>query len=174
MWIANTSAFQSVCASPSDAYNDRHPPCDSLPRPSEEYWVCRLRHYMGSLYYPVSTCKMGDTSDDTAVAVYDSSGLLFRFARFDIDWLIVEFFKQRHGLRWLFIHRIGLCSGVTAKLTPMSQLMWLAHSCHNSCVFFKLYIEQWLRCEAENRLRSSNHNTNNLLLLVHLFKRIPC
>ena len=67
MRIANTSAFQSVGASPSDAYNDRHPPCDSLPRPSEEYWLCQLRHYMFTLYHPTSTCKMGDTSDDTAV-----------------------------------------------------------------------------------------------------------
>ncbi|XP_052710371.1 glucose dehydrogenase [FAD, quinone]-like isoform X2 [Crassostrea angulata] len=67
MRLANTTAFRSVGASPSDPYQEYYPPCNSLPYPSDEYWICRLRHYMNTLYHPTSTCRMGNNNDDTAV-----------------------------------------------------------------------------------------------------------
>ncbi|XP_052710386.1 glucose dehydrogenase [FAD, quinone]-like [Crassostrea angulata] len=65
--LANTTAFRSVGASPSDPYQEYCPPCNSLPYPSEEYWICRLRHYTSGVYHPTSTCRMGGYDDVTAV-----------------------------------------------------------------------------------------------------------
>ncbi|XP_052710366.1 L-sorbose 1-dehydrogenase-like isoform X2 [Crassostrea angulata] len=67
MRLANTTAFRSVGATPSDPYQEYYPPCNSLLYPSDEYWICRLRHYMNTLYHPTSTCRMGNNNDDTAV-----------------------------------------------------------------------------------------------------------
>lgn len=65
--LSNTTAFRSVGASLSDPYQEYYPPCNSLPYPSEEYWICRLKHYMNTLFHPTSTCRMGKNNDDTAV-----------------------------------------------------------------------------------------------------------
>lgn len=65
--LANTTAFRSVGASPSDPYKEYYPPCNSLPYPSDEYLTCRLRHYVYTIYHPTSTCRMGKDGDDTAV-----------------------------------------------------------------------------------------------------------
>lgn len=65
--LSNTTAFRSVGASPSDPYQEYYPPCNSLPYPSDEYWICRLKHHMNTLFHPTSTCRMGKNNDDTAV-----------------------------------------------------------------------------------------------------------
>uniref|UniRef100_A0A8W8J3L8 Glucose-methanol-choline oxidoreductase C-terminal domain-containing protein n=1 Tax=Magallana gigas TaxID=29159 RepID=A0A8W8J3L8_MAGGI len=65
--LSNTTAFRSVGASLSDPYQEYYPSCNSLPYPSEEYWICRLKHYMNTLFHPTSTCRIGKNNDDTAV-----------------------------------------------------------------------------------------------------------
>ena len=67
MEIANTTAFNSIGASPADPSQEYVPPCNDLPYPSHEYWVCRLTHYTYTLYHPTSTCRMGAADDVTTV-----------------------------------------------------------------------------------------------------------
>eukprot|EP00105_Crassostrea_gigas_P017147 XP_011434809.1 PREDICTED: uncharacterized protein LOC105333502 isoform X2 [Crassostrea gigas] len=65
--LANTTAFRAVGASPSDPYEEYFPPCNSLSFPSDEYWICRIRHYTYHFDHPTSTCRMGNNDDVTAV-----------------------------------------------------------------------------------------------------------
>ncbi|XP_062603375.1 alcohol dehydrogenase [acceptor]-like [Saccostrea cucullata] len=65
--LANTESFRSIGASPSDPYEEYYPPCNELPYPSEEYWVCRIKHYAFNVWHPTSTCRMGALDDHTAV-----------------------------------------------------------------------------------------------------------
>ncbi|XP_061193408.1 alcohol dehydrogenase [acceptor]-like [Saccostrea echinata] len=67
MKVANTTAFKSIGASPTDPYEEYLPPCNTLPFPSEEYWVCRIKYYTYIVYHPTSTCRMGAPDDPTAV-----------------------------------------------------------------------------------------------------------
>ncbi|XP_062603385.1 alcohol dehydrogenase [acceptor]-like isoform X1 [Saccostrea cucullata] len=67
MKVANTTAFRSIGASPMDPYEEYLPPCNTLPFPSEEYWVCRIKYYTYTVYHPTSTCRMGAQDDPTAV-----------------------------------------------------------------------------------------------------------
>ncbi|XP_062603390.1 alcohol dehydrogenase [acceptor]-like [Saccostrea cucullata] len=67
MKLANTEAFRSIGASPSDPYEEYYPPCNELQYPSEEYWVCRIKHYASGVWHPTSTCRMGALDDHTAV-----------------------------------------------------------------------------------------------------------
>ncbi|XP_061193560.1 L-sorbose 1-dehydrogenase-like [Saccostrea echinata] len=67
MKLANTTAFRSIGASPSDPSKEYYPPCNELQYPSEEYWVCRIKYYSFGLWHPTSTCRMGAHNDDTAV-----------------------------------------------------------------------------------------------------------
>ncbi|XP_062607233.1 glucose dehydrogenase [FAD, quinone]-like, partial [Saccostrea cucullata] len=67
MKLANTKAFRSIGASPSDPYEEYYPPCNKLQYPSEEYWVCRIRHYASGVWHQTSTCRMGALDDHTAV-----------------------------------------------------------------------------------------------------------
>ncbi|XP_048768060.1 glucose dehydrogenase [FAD, quinone]-like [Ostrea edulis] len=65
--LGDTKAFQSIGASPQDPLEAYTPQCDDLSRDSDEYWVCRLRHYTFTVYHPTSTCRMGAKDDPTAV-----------------------------------------------------------------------------------------------------------
>lgn len=67
MKLANTTAFRSIGASPNDPLEEYLPPCNELPFPSKEYWVCRMTHYTYTVYHPTSTCRMGTANDVTAV-----------------------------------------------------------------------------------------------------------
>lgn len=67
MKLANTTAFRSIGASPNDPLEEYMPPCNKLPFPSKEYWVCRMTHYTYTVYHPTSTCRIGTANDVTAV-----------------------------------------------------------------------------------------------------------
>ena len=43
------------------------PGCADLEFDSDNYWICMLKHLGTTLYHPVGTCKMGPSSDKTAV-----------------------------------------------------------------------------------------------------------
>jgi choline dehydrogenase len=65
--LSNTTAFRSIGAGPQDPFEAYTPQCDDLQQDSDEYWVCRIRHYTHTLYHPTSTCRMGAKDDPTAV-----------------------------------------------------------------------------------------------------------
>jgi choline dehydrogenase len=41
--------------------------CDKIKYDSDEYWECVLRHFAITCYHPTCTCRMGSSSDKTAV-----------------------------------------------------------------------------------------------------------
>ena len=41
--------------------------CDKIKYDSDEYWECVLRHFAIMCYHPTCTCRMGSSSDKTAV-----------------------------------------------------------------------------------------------------------
>lgn len=43
------------------------PSCQTLPKHSDVYWECMVRHYTVSMHNPVGTAKMGPEGDKTAV-----------------------------------------------------------------------------------------------------------
>jgi hypothetical protein len=65
--ISNTTTFKSIGAAPQDPLEAYTPQCDDLQQDSDEYWICRIRHYTYTLYHPTSTCRMGAKDDPTAV-----------------------------------------------------------------------------------------------------------
>nr|XP_022293525.1 uncharacterized protein LOC111104083 isoform X1 [Crassostrea virginica]XP_022293526.1 uncharacterized protein LOC111104083 isoform X1 [Crassostrea virginica] len=65
--LADTEAFKSIGASPQDPFDVYTPHCDGYPQNSDEYWICRIKHYTYTVYHPTSTCRMGSTNDPTAV-----------------------------------------------------------------------------------------------------------
>lgn len=65
--LGNTKAFQSIGASVQDPLEAYTPHCDGFPKGSDEYWICRIRHYTYTIYHSTSTCRMGAKDDPTAV-----------------------------------------------------------------------------------------------------------
>ncbi|XP_048768066.2 alcohol dehydrogenase [acceptor]-like isoform X2 [Ostrea edulis] len=65
--LGDTKAFQSIGASSQDPLEAYHPHCDGISKGSDEYWICRIRHYTFTVYHPTSTCRMGAKDDPTAV-----------------------------------------------------------------------------------------------------------
>ncbi|XP_078317407.1 glucose dehydrogenase [FAD, quinone]-like [Crassostrea virginica] len=65
--LSNTTALRGLGSSPEDALEDGMPVCKDHPYLSEEYWVCRVRHFTYTVYHPTSTCRMGAEDDPTAV-----------------------------------------------------------------------------------------------------------
>ncbi|XP_048768064.2 glucose dehydrogenase [FAD, quinone]-like isoform X2 [Ostrea edulis] len=65
--LGDTNAFQSIGASSQDPLEAYHPHCDGLSKGSDEYWICRIRHYTFTVHHPTSTCRMGAKDDPTAV-----------------------------------------------------------------------------------------------------------
>jgi len=43
------------------------PNCQTLPRHTDVYWECMVRHYTVSTHHPVGTAKMGPEGDKSAV-----------------------------------------------------------------------------------------------------------
>ena len=44
-----------------------HPRCKGYEDDSDDYWRCHIREVPLSVQHPVSTCKMGKVTDETAV-----------------------------------------------------------------------------------------------------------
>ncbi|KAK1137833.1 hypothetical protein K0M31_002328 [Melipona bicolor] len=54
--------------------------CENIRAFTDDYWECVIRHYTGTIYHPVGTCKMGPSTDPEAVVdpqlrVYRVKGL---------------------------------------------------------------------------------------------------
>jgi choline dehydrogenase-like flavoprotein len=64
MELSETKAFQQLGTrlSPSTL-----PQCLKYPYKSDEYWGCMLRYFTGTLHHQSGTCKMGPSTDSTAV-----------------------------------------------------------------------------------------------------------
>ncbi|XP_061176433.1 glucose dehydrogenase [FAD, quinone]-like [Saccostrea echinata] len=65
--LGDTAAFKSIGASSQDPLEAYTPQCDNTSPGSDEYWICRLRHYTYTVFHPTSTCRMGAKQDPTAV-----------------------------------------------------------------------------------------------------------
>lgn len=75
--LSKTEAFQRF---DSRLYDKPFPGCETKTLWTDEYWECFLRHYSTTLYHQAGTCKMGNSSDSTAVVdpelrVYGMEGL---------------------------------------------------------------------------------------------------
>lgn len=65
--LAETKAFRSIGASPSDLFAEYFPPCTIQSKSINAYWTCRIEHYTQTMHHPTSTCRMGAPDDPTAV-----------------------------------------------------------------------------------------------------------
>lgn len=65
--IANTTAFDVFRT--GKLFTDDEVPSERCSQTfdSDEYWRCHIRHMTLTIYHPVGTCKMGETSDRTTV-----------------------------------------------------------------------------------------------------------
>lgn len=75
--LAKTEAFKNVGTKFYDAV---FPGCETYTPWTDDYWACFIRHYSQTIYHPAGTCKMGPSSDRTAVVdpqlrVYGVKGL---------------------------------------------------------------------------------------------------
>ena len=62
--LGETNAFQKIG---SKFFDRGFPGCENFTLWTDSYWECFIRHYSGTLYHPVGTCKMGPSDDPTAV-----------------------------------------------------------------------------------------------------------
>ena len=65
--LGDTVPFKKIGSSSKDPLEAYLPQCEHHPTNSDEYWICRIRHYTFTLYHPTSTCRMGAENDPTAV-----------------------------------------------------------------------------------------------------------
>ena len=75
--LGKTEAFQKMG---SQFHNATFPGCESYELWTDAYWGCFIRHFSATIYHPAGTCKMGPSSDSSAVVdpqlrVYGISGL---------------------------------------------------------------------------------------------------
>ena len=75
--LSNTTAFQRFGSRP---HTIRMPGCHRYLFDTYDYWECAIRHFTFTIYHPTGTCKMGPSSDPTAVVdprlrVYGVKGL---------------------------------------------------------------------------------------------------
>lgn len=75
--MAQTASFRQY---DSRLHDVPFPGCRTVPRYTDAYWECMVRHYTVSTYHPVGTAKMGPEGDKTAVVdpqlqVYGVQGL---------------------------------------------------------------------------------------------------
>ncbi|XP_065205514.1 glucose dehydrogenase [FAD, quinone]-like [Planococcus citri] len=62
--MSRTQAFQKYG---SQIHSIPFPGCANIPRFTDQYWECMIRHYSVTIYHPVGTCKMGPFWDKDAV-----------------------------------------------------------------------------------------------------------
>ena len=62
--LSQTKAFQALG---SRFYSKPFPGCEAFTPWTDDYWGCFIRHYSQTIYHPIGTCKMGPSSDKTAV-----------------------------------------------------------------------------------------------------------
>jgi len=62
--LSKTEAFQKVG---SKFYDKIFPGCEGYTPWTNDYWRCFVRHFSSTVYHPVGTCKMGPSTDSTAV-----------------------------------------------------------------------------------------------------------
>lgn len=65
--LGDTKTFKSIGASTQDPFDAYTPDCDGFQKNSDDYWICRIKHYTFTVYHPTSTCRMGAKDDPTAV-----------------------------------------------------------------------------------------------------------
>ncbi|XP_057381030.1 glucose dehydrogenase [FAD, quinone]-like [Daphnia carinata] len=75
--LSKTEAFQKMG---TKFYDKIFPGCESYTPWTDAYWGCFIRHYSSTIYHPAGTCKMGPSTDPTAVVdptlkVYGIKGL---------------------------------------------------------------------------------------------------
>ncbi|XP_032795569.2 LOW QUALITY PROTEIN: glucose dehydrogenase [FAD, quinone] [Daphnia magna] len=75
--LSKTEAFQKLG---TKFYDKIFPGCESHTPWTDAYWGCFIRHYSSTIYHPAGTCKMGPSTDTTAVVdptlkVYGIKGL---------------------------------------------------------------------------------------------------
>ena len=75
--LSKTKAFQDVG---TKFYSKPFPGCEGYTLWTDDYWGCFNRQFSQTIYHPVGTCKMGPSSDPTAVVdprlrVYGIKGL---------------------------------------------------------------------------------------------------
>ena len=75
--LSKTEAFQKLG---SKFYYKIFPGCEGITPWTDDYWRCFVRHYSSTIFHPSGTCKMGPSTDKTAVVdpqlkVYGIKGL---------------------------------------------------------------------------------------------------
>ena len=75
--LAKTEAFQKIG---TQFYNATFPGCEGIDLWTDDYWECCIRHYSAARHHQTGTCKMGPSTDLSAVVdpelkVYNINGL---------------------------------------------------------------------------------------------------